>query len=110
MDHIPLRKKLLEFVRYKGGNVSFVEFQNEFPEIKGNEDFGQPSFNLLFWPNVTIEFIETMNFLIKEDKLKFSPCESLVYTIDGVYFNFPVAKDFKRYESLRWYPMVFSLL
>lgn len=40
------------------GPVSFAELQNQFPEIKGNEYFRQESFNLLFWPNVTIEFIK----------------------------------------------------
>lgn len=110
MQNVPLEERLVEFVRYKGGNVSFIEFQNEFPEIKGNENFGQPSFNLLFWPNVTIEFIEAIDSLIKEDKLMFSPCEPLVYVGDGIVFDFPVAKEFKRYEGLRWYPMVFSVL
>ena len=90
------------------GHVSFVELQNQFPEIKGNKHFGQQSFNLLFWPNVTMEFIESINTLIKENKLKFAPCEPLLYTGDGVNFDFPVAKEFKKYATPRWYPMVFS--
>lgn len=84
--------------------------QKQFPEIKGNEDFGQPSFNLLFWPKVTMEFIEAINTLIMDDKIFFTRCEPLVYLADGIIFDFPVAKEFKRYESLRWYPMVFSAL
>ncbi|WP_447511007.1 hypothetical protein [Acinetobacter geminorum] len=85
-----------------------MELQNEVPEIKGNELFGQESFNLSFWLNVTMEFFETINTLIKENKLKFAPCEPLPYKGDGVFLDFPVAKEFKKYTSMRWYPMVFS--
>lgn len=103
-----MKEKILTFIKKMNGHVSFVELQNEFPEIKGNELFGQESFNLLFWPNVTMEFIEAINTLIKENKLKFAPCEPLLYTGDGVFLDFPIAKEFKKYASIRWYPMVFS--
>lgn len=104
-----MQEKILNFVKAQGGNVSFVEFQNEFPEIKGDVDFGLFDLNLLFWPNMTWEFIEAIDTLIKTDKLKFSPCDPLVYTGDGVIMQHSIAKDFKRYESLRWFPIVFSL-
>ncbi|WP_228270244.1 MULTISPECIES: hypothetical protein [Acinetobacter] len=103
-----MKEKILTFIKKMNGHVSFVELQNEFPEIKGNELFGQESFNLLFWPNLTMEFIEAINTLIKENKLKFAPCEPLLYTGDGVFLDFPIAKEFKKYASMRWYPMVFS--
>ena len=102
-----MKEKILTFIKKMNGHVSFVELQNEFPEIKGNELFGQKRFNLLFWPNVTMEFIEAINTLIKENKLKFAPCEPLLYTGDGVFLDFPIAKEFKKYASMRWYPMVF---
>ena len=38
-----------------------------------------------------MEFIESINILIKENKLKFVPCEPLLYTGDGVIFDFLMA-------------------
>lgn len=105
-----MKEKVLEYIRKMNGNVSFVELQNEFPQLVGNEDFGQPDFNLLFWPNVTLDFIELINTLVKEDKLMFSPCEPLLYMAEGFHINVPIAKNFKRYGKLHWYPMVFSAL
>ncbi|KKW76287.1 hypothetical protein AAV97_17400 [Acinetobacter sp. Ag2] len=106
----PLHERIIEFVKNKGGNVSFVEFQNEFPEIKGDWDFILTEFNLLLWPNVTEEFIQAIDFLIKSEKLQFAPCESLVYIGDGVVLNYPIANDFKPYASLKWFPIVFNLV
>ncbi|ENV46398.1 hypothetical protein P255_00537 [Acinetobacter brisouii CIP 110357] len=63
-----MKEKIFAFIKKKNGHISFVELQNEFPEIKGNEHFGQESFNLLFWPNVTMEFIETINTLINPNR------------------------------------------
>lgn len=106
----PLHERIIEFVKNKGGNVSFVEFQNEFPEIKGEWDFVLTKFNLLLWPNVTEEFIRAIDFLIKNDRLQFAPCEELVYYGDGVILKYPVAKDFKPYSTINWFPIVFNLL
>ncbi|MHC3122629.1 MULTISPECIES: hypothetical protein [Acinetobacter] len=105
-----MKEKILNFIKNMHGNVSFVELQNEFPEIKGSEHFGQESFNLLFWPNVTIDFIEAINSLIHDNKIMFSPCEPILYTGDGVIVDFPVAKEFQKHTSMHWYPMVFSAL
>ena len=110
MDDIPLHEKLFKFVKHRGGNVSFVEFQNEFPEIKGGWDFILTEYNLLLWSNVTEEFIQAIDFLIKNDKFKFAPCEELVYIGDGVILDYPIAKDFKAYATLKWFPIVFSLI
>lgn len=44
----------------------------------------------------------------KEKKLKFAPYEPLLYTGGDVFFDFPIAKEFKKYASIHWYPMVFS--
>ena len=65
----------------------------------------------LYFPVFLIVYFSILffiNTLIKENKLKFAPCEPLLYTGDGVIFYFPVAKEFKKYATLRWYPMVFS--
>lgn len=105
-----MKERILEYIKKINGNVSFIELQDKFPQMVGEEDFGQPDFNLLFWPNVTLDFIESINALIKEDKLMFSPCEPLLYMAEGVFINAPVAEKFKRYGRLHWYPMVFSAL
>lgn len=102
-----LQQHIFDYIKKMKGNVSFVELQKEFPQIKGDYDFAQPEYNLVFWWNLTEEFIHAINKLIQDDKIYFKPCESLVYTIDGVLINTPVANEFKRYPSTRWYPMVF---
>lgn len=54
-----------------------------------------------------MEFIESINILLKENKLKFAPYEPLLYTEEGVSFNFLVAKELKKYASIYCYPMIF---
>lgn len=110
MNNSSLLEKLVDFVKLKGGNVSFIEFQNEFPEIKGDWDFVLSEFNLILWPNITTEFIDAIDHLIRNDVLKFAPCEPLVYIGDGVILDYPVANNFKKYTSLKWFPIVFNLV
>ncbi|WP_347461074.1 hypothetical protein ABEF79_07115 [Acinetobacter sp. ANC 7454] len=105
-----LKQQIFDYVKKMKGNVSFVELQKQFPQIKGDFDYAQPEYNLLFWWNVTEEFITAINELILENKIYFKLCEPLVYIGDGVIIDHPIAKEFKRYESPRWYPMVFSVL
>lgn len=110
MNNASLYERLVEFVKQKSGHVSFIEFQNEFSEIKGDWDFVLSEFNLILWPNVTTEFIEAIDHLIRNDILKFAPCEPLVYIGDGVILDYPVANNFKKYPSLKWFPVVFDLV
>jgi len=61
------------------------------------------------WPGVTKAAAEAMDDLLRERRIEMSPCEALVYMIDGKAMTIPqVGRKLRQYKSPRWLPVTFN--
>lgn len=104
--------KLLEQIKEKlsWGSVSFAELSriegfNGDLEIKLNH----PSVsNVVLWSGLSEEAIEALEVIRKEGEYIISPSTILVYLMDGVSLNLPIAKSKRHYKKPHWAPVVFT--
>lgn len=100
-----LKGRIADYVRTRG-HVSFVELQREFPEAKGDFDYGMPSHNLIIWPGLSEHFITAIQELVREQRTFLWPATAFTYMLDGMRLKLPVAKSARRYTKPRWLPVV----
>ena len=116
MEVNEMKKEIIEFLD-KYGNASFVELERIdgfLDESKNKEDsseyFGNVEFNIYWWVNVSDAAIKALNELKREETIKLSPCNFLIYAHDGKILNLPIAKRIRKYKKPRWIPVEIKLL
>jgi hypothetical protein len=102
-----MKSKILSVLKEKGGGVSFVEL-SEIEGFTGELVMGIKEKNIIFWHNVSKEAIHAINELIKEEKLEMVTTQPIVYHVDGEVPRLPIAKQDRKYNSLRWQPVAFN--
>lgn len=106
-----MREKILAYVR-KNKGTSFAELRR----VVGEESFDGPltwetdAPGIVFWDNLSQEFVDTMMALKGEGLIQARPCTVLVYLVDGMMMRLPVAKrpTRKGYKTDHWLPIVFD--
>ena len=64
---------------------------------------------VLLWAGVTKAAADAMDDLLRERRIEMSPCEALVYMIDGKAMTIPqVGRKLRQYKSPRWLPVTFN--
>ena len=109
-----LAKRIIEIIdRY--GDVTFAELVGIFPEhFNGDQDWMFNDWcNVLIWSNLSVEFCEVMDGLIKDGKICMNVSDFLCYLHDGTVQTIPVAtmKGMARgYKATHWLPVNFTLI
>lgn len=108
----PLEERIIEHIKFHAG-TTFAGLQRVFgEEFDGEFDYGLISQNIVFWTKMNKKFIDIINKLIKEKKLKIlaSPSNILCYVADGRALTLPIAKKVNHnYKEPHWIPLTFSV-
>jgi hypothetical protein len=90
-------------------DVSFVELTTQIDGFSGNHTMGLNK-NTIFWDNTSQEAINALSDLLAAGSIKMMPADVLVYILDGVHLDLPVAQQIgRKYKTPHWVPIVFSV-
>ena len=102
-----MKTKILNLLKEKGSGRSFVEL-SKIDGFTGNNNFEIEDKKIILWQNISSEAINAITELIEEKKIEMVSTSTLVYHADGKILTFPIAKQFRRYQKLRWFPAAFN--
>ncbi|CAK8717465.1 hypothetical protein GCAAIG_06895 [Candidatus Electronema halotolerans] len=103
-----IETEILKLLRERN-HVSFAEL-NRIPGFDGEGSISHPRYNnILIWHRVSEEGYHAINNLMGNYGVAITPCEQLVYIIDGLVPNIPIAKSARSYAKPRWLPCVLVL-
>jgi hypothetical protein len=106
---LTLEDRILHHVR--GGADTFAVLgQRLGAEMDGDHGMflGPDENNILIWGGVSAEFSNTFRSLIAQKKIIPAISSVLVYAIDGVTLNFPIATQARKYKAIHWLPVSFT--
>jgi hypothetical protein len=100
-----LKNRIAKYIHGRG-HVSFVELEQEFPEAKGDFEYGMPGHNLIIWPGLSEQFVVAIQELVREQRTFLWPATAFTYMLDGIGLRLPVAKTARHYTKPHWLPVV----
>jgi len=93
----------------KRDHVSFAEL-SRIEGFRGSCEIGFLDRNILIWQSISREAIDIIRRIQVAHEVYLIPASSaLIYIIDGVTLNLPIAKRWQHYKTLHWLPTVFTL-
>ena len=106
-----IEHKIVDYIRDNPG-TSFREIERIFEEngfdYKGEHCFYLPGFpNIIIWGHWNKKAINLFNSL--RGILIPEPAQPLLYVVDGVIPDLPIATDALQYETPHWLPVIFSV-
>lgn len=102
-----LADSIERFVKERS-HVTFVELENEFPQIKGEISMSYGHENVILWSCVNETFVDTLNGLLKAKRIFMWPAvNALCYVLDGKTLALPNAKSIRPYKKPRWLKVTF---
>ena len=101
-----LEESILEFVKQRGGGVTFAEL-SALPGFAGEKEMVNEEYNHVLWSGISDEFIDALKAL--RTKLSIRPTSYLTYLADGKLLSLPLVKRPVKYKKPRWLPVTFSL-
>lgn len=113
MTEEELAKKIIEIIGMSG-DATFATFTQNFPEhFTGDQDWMFNDWcNVLIWSNLSVEFCEAMDGLIKDGKICMNVSDSMCYLYDGMIQSLSIAtiKGMAQgYKTMHWLPVNFTL-
>ncbi len=102
-----MKDKIIDLIRTRGAGTSFVELSN-LDGFHGELEMKMKD-NLVLWANVSSKFVDALNQLLLENKIKIKMAGRMIYLLDGQLMSYPIAKQFRAYKKPHWLPVVFSL-
>lgn len=104
-----LEKKILQRIRDIGGGVSFAELHS-IEGFAGDTAFGSEDKNIWYWFSCSEEATEALDYLLATGLIRLKPASSLVYALDGMLPEVPIAQQSRAYKKPHWLPVVLSTL
>lgn len=104
-------KELTDFISKHPG-TSFVELKRFIgEEFDGDYVWhaSKPYNNIILWTGMSEQAIDLLAGAVESGLINIHGTSHLVYLIDGVSLNVPIAKKLKNYKLPRWFPAVFSV-
>ncbi|MDQ1246897.1 MAG: hypothetical protein QG597_1265 [Actinomycetota bacterium] len=99
-------------LRRNGGEyVSFAELQRDATAYEDNQWSGdyamevKPGSNIFIWFGMSPDAIAAIDSLIKRKVVDLVPSSEMVYMVDGIMANAPIAKQARNYKKPRWMPV-----
>lgn len=111
-----IRDQIVAFIKGRD-HVTFVELQNEFKDVMNvrGKYVLECCKNGTLWANMSKEFSELVDSLIKDKTIHVHPTDRLVYILDGGALSLPVPKNPPKdgvhvgYEQPVWIPSCLRL-
>jgi hypothetical protein len=104
-----LKEEIYELVKTRN-HVSFAEIKREVPGAEGDFSQGFADYNVYYAFGFSEECLRSVEQLIEEKLVKLSICSPMIYHIDGIVPNYPVAKTHRKYKKEHWLPVVLELV
>ena len=111
MTETTLEDRVVALIAERGGGVSFVELEREFPEeFEGQEhamsltDYE----NIMLWQPVSPAMVGALNSACNDSRIVMKPAPQIVYLVDGKFPKMPIARKLRHYKTPRWLPVTFS--
>ena len=111
MTETALEDRVVAFITERGGGVSFVELDREFPEGFDGQEHAMylTGFdNILLWQPVSQAMAEALNSASNNGRIVMKATQPIVYAIDGKMLRLPLASKARHYKTPRWLPVSFS--
>jgi hypothetical protein len=107
-----MREQIVDFIRERGGGVSFAEFKYRFGDaFEGDVAMCLPeNENVILWTGMSEEFYEALTSLLSDERVQMTPTSFLVYLADGVMPRMPLVRGRYQYKTPHWLPVSFSLV
>jgi hypothetical protein len=108
---VPIRDRIMSYVEHYGGGVSFAELRRHVPDFRSEDPgggfaLGEWDRNVLIWPGMSKAASAAIDELVAEAKIYFKSTSLLVYLVDGLTLQLPLAKPgIRKYKSRRWLPV-----
>lgn len=106
-----LEDHVVAFIKERGGGVSFVELEREFPgEFEGHEHALNLTDcdNVVLWQPVSPAMAGAINSASTNGRIVMKATQPIVYAIDGKMLTLPLASKARHYKAPRWLPVTFS--
>lgn len=111
MTDAALEDRIVAFITERGGGVSFVELEREFPEeFEGQEhalDLADCD-NIVLWQPVSLAMTAALNSATENGRILMKATQPIVYAIDGKMLRLPLASKARHYKKPRWLRVTFS--
>lgn len=102
-----LETKILQRIRHIGCGESFVGLHS-IEGFSGDLMFGDREKNIWTWFWCSQEAVEALAHLLETGLVEVKPTSPLVYAIEGMLPQVPIAKQPRVYKSPRWLPVVLN--
>src|SRR5260221_504473 len=100
--------QILDFITSREG-VSFAELEHHIKGFCGGAyELSFSKHNIVLWQGVTKEGVDALNLLLERKLIYKVPTSVLVYLIDGLTPELPIAKRAGPYKKPHWAPIVFN--
>ena len=112
MTDITLEERVVAFITERGGGVSFVELEREFPEEFDGQEHAMSLMdyeNIMLWQPVSLAMADALTSASNNGRIVMKPASEFVYFLDGKVFRLPIARKARHYKRARWLPVTFSL-
>lgn len=108
-----MKYMILNLIKEKKGCVSFAEIENMFDnydiEYNGDNVVGPSKHKTIYyWMNMSDIFATAIIELREENKIKFKPCDIIVYLADGKILKYPIVRTLRQYEEPHWLPIIIN--
>ena len=116
METLELKKAIYNYCKGTHGGVTYAELERVFEDI-GYDYEGEYSStdsndtNLIFWSGWNKNTFDIINEMVKDNYLKRSPCDMVIYLMDGKVSTLPIAHRYPSggYKKPHWLPIVFDI-
>jgi hypothetical protein len=105
-----MKTEILAYVKEHPG-TSFVELQRVVPGFSGEKTLwsGEREDNILLWDSISQEGIEALQELMQSNDIEVRSSHFLVYMVDGILLNLPIARRRVHYKKPHWLPATMSV-
>jgi len=109
LNHELSTENIINFIK-SNGSTTMGQLADWFQGTKGNFEWGVIDHNLIFWIQMSENFIDVMNKVKNSKQVQMLSASPLIYLMDGKgYLKLPIAKTTRKYKSRRWCPIHFVM-
>lgn len=101
-----LENSILDFIDVHGDAT--LAGLAEIPGFKGEKHYVSKSNpNIILWSGISSEAVSALEHMLSSKLIKIMPVEPMVYLIDGMALNLPIATSKRKYKTPHWLPVCF---
>jgi len=104
-----MKAKIMAAMAKYETSLSFANLKSDLGDEMEGDFAVEVRPNLFYWINASESFVKALGELIADQTLKVKAVSPLIYAIDGLTLQLPIAKRLRKYQKPHWLPVVFDL-